>query len=466
MAEITESRHGMWSNRWLFILAATGSAVGLGNIWKFPYITGENGGGAFVLIYLICIALIGIPIMLAEITIGRMGRLSPIHTMANVAQRFGKVKQWSLVGGLGAITGVVILSYYGVIAGWVLYYVFRMAFGEFSGADDQFVGAAFSDFVSSWWQVSIWFTLFMVITIAIVARGVVKGLEVTVKWSMPLLFILLLVVLGYGIASGGFGHAVDFMFSVDFSALKPESILEAMGHAFFTLSLGMGAMMIYGAYVPNYVSLRGTVFTIAAADTIVALVAGLAIFSIVYAHGLNPAASVGLLFQTTPLAFGNLPFGAFFGFLFFLTVTFATLTSAISLTEPIITWVVERTNATRARVAILVGVVTWVLGFGTVFSFNLLADFHILEGKTIFDFLDYLTQAFLFPIGGILIGLFAAFQIPKTALGEQWGISEGIRLVIWRVLMGIVAPIGVLIVFAWELNAWEFFVGLGVTTWF
>ena len=147
-------------------------------------------------------------------------------------------------------------------------------------------------------------------------------------------------------------------------------------------------------------------------------------------------------------------------------MTFATLTSAISLTEPIITWVVERTNATRARVAILVGVVTWVLGFGTVFSFNLLADFHILEGKTIFDFLDYLTQAFLFPIGGILIGFFAAFQIPKTALGEQWGISEGMRLVVWRVLMGIVAPVGVLIVFAWELDAWEFFVGLGVTSWF
>ena len=458
MAEQNESRHGMWKNRWLFILAATGSAVGLGNIWKFPYITGENGGGAFVLIYLICIAVIGIPIMLAEVTIGRMGRLSPINTMSTVAQRFGKSKQWSLVGGLGAVTGVIILSYYAVIAGWVLYYVFRMLMGEFSGADEQVVGTAFSSFISSWWQVGLWFTLFMAITIAIVGRGVVKGLEVTVKWTMPLLFALLLVVLGYGIVSGGFGEAVSFMFSIDFSKLKTGSVLEAMGHAFFTLSLGMGAMMIYGAYVPRDVSLRGTVFMVAAADTVVALVAGLAVFSIVFAYNLAPDSSVGLLFQTTPLAFGNLPAGAMFGFLFFLTVTFATLTSAISLTEPIITWVVERTNATRMRVAILVGAVTWVLGLGTVFSFNVLSDFHIGQERTIFDFLDYLTHAWLFPLGGMLIGLFAAFKVPKTALGEQWGISTGWKLKTWQILMGVVAPLGVLIVFVGAFGAWDWLI--------
>ncbi|MCY4655739.1 MAG: sodium-dependent transporter [Gammaproteobacteria bacterium] len=452
MAEFTESRHGMWSNRWLFILAATGSAVGLGNIWKFPYITGENGGGAFVLIYLICIAVIGIPIMLAEVTIGRMGRLSPYGTMLSLGQKFGGTKYWSILGGVGAVTGITILSFYAVIGGWVLYYVFRLLLGEFNGADSEFVEGAFTSFVGSWWQVAGWFTLFMVITTSIVARGVEKGLEIAVKWTMPFLFILLLVVLVYGIFEGGFGRAVSFMFTVDFSVLKPSSILEAMGHAFFTLSLGMGAIMIYGAYVPSDVSLRGTVYIVAAADTVVALVAGLAVFSIAYAYSLDPAGGVGLLFQTTTLAFGNLPLGSFFGFLFFLTVSFATLTSAISLTEPIITWIVEATNASRARVSILIGIVVWVLGLGSVFSFNIWSDFHLVEGKTIFDFLDYLTQAWLFPVGGLLIGIFAGFFLPKSALGEQWGISEGWKLTIWTLLIGVVAPICVLIVFAGEIG--------------
>ena len=456
MAEVTQSRHGMWANRWLFILAATGSAVGLGNIWKFPYITGENGGGAFVVVYLLCIAVIGIPIMLAEVTIGRLGRLSPVNTMATLAAKHGKPREWSVVGMLGAITGFTILSFYAVVGGWVLYYVFRVGFGEFSGADASFVESAFGEFVGSWSQVLLWFTIFMVITVVIVARGVEKGLQTTVKWSMPILILLLFVVLIYGIAEGGFVKAISFMFTIDFSALKTESILIAMGHAFFTLSLGMGAMMIYGAYVPSDVSLRSTVYTVAAADTLVALVAGLAVFSIAYAYNLDPGSGVGLLFNTTTLAFGNLPFGSLFGCLFFLTVSLATLTSAISLTEPVITWIVEKTELQRWLVAVIIGVAIWVLGLGSVFSFNLWSEVQI-GSRNIFDFLDYVTQAWLFPLGGILIGLFAGFVLPKTTLGEQWGISDGIEMTIWRVLIGIVAPICVLVVFAGEIGLFKLF---------
>ncbi|MCZ6887890.1 MAG: sodium-dependent transporter, partial [Gammaproteobacteria bacterium] len=263
MASPDVSKHGMWSSKWLFVLAAAGSAVGLGNIWKFPYMAGENGGGAFVIVYLVCVVLVGIPVMMAEVMLGRHGRMSPINTMRAMVAQFNAPSAWVLIGWAGVLAGFLILSYYAVIAGWALYYIFRLGNGSFTGADGEFANQAFNDFLADPWLMIMWQTLFMVITIVIVARGVTSGLERAIRWFMPMLFVLLIVLLGYGATSGGFEQGVAFMFDFNWKAVNVDVVLVALGQAFFTLSLGMGAIMAYGAYVPAGVSITSTVAIIA-----------------------------------------------------------------------------------------------------------------------------------------------------------------------------------------------------------
>ena len=447
MSGNSESRHGMWSNRWLFVLAAAGSAVGLGNLWRFPYITGENGGGAFVLIYLVCIALVGIPIMMAEVLIGREGRQSPVNSMRSLLQQHHRHRSWELVGWMGVVAGFLILSFYAVIAGWALKYVFSVAGGGFAGATGEQATAAFNQFLASPWELLFWHTLFMVLVVFIISRGVAAGLETAVRWLMPLLFVLLAVLVGYGVTSGGFAQGVDFMFGLEWSKLTGAGLFDALGHAFFTLSLGMGAIMAYGAYVPSSVSISTTVVTIAVLDTLVALAAGLAIFPVVFANGLEPAQGPGLMFVTVPLAFGQMPLGVLFGALFFVLVGFAAITSAISLTEPALAYFVEQRNVKRSKAAVTIGAVCWLLGVGTVLSFNEWSDVHLLKGMTFFDVLDYFTQNILLPLGGLFIALFAAYALPKAVLKNQLGIKSALAEKGWLLLAGILAPLGVLAVF-------------------
>ena len=445
------SRHGMWSSRWLFVLAAAGSAVGLGNIWRFPYITGENGGGAFVVVYLLCIAAIGAPVMIAEVMLGRQGRQSPINTMRALAKRSGAPRAWGLVGWLGALTGFFILSYYTVIAGWALFYIFRMGSGMFTGADGALASGAFDAFLANPWLLAAFHTAFVAGTVFIVARGVTAGIERAVRWFMPGLFVLLFVLLGYAMTSGGFGAGLEFMFGMNWSALSVDGVLEALGHAFFTLSVGMGSIMAYGAYVPRSASISSTVLTIAALDTVVALIAGLAIFPVVFANGLEPGQGPGLMFVTVPLAFGQLPLGALFGVVFFVLVTIAAITSSISLLEPALAYAVETHGIKRPRAALALGLVCWVLGIGTVLSFNVWSDVHLVGQMTFFDFMDYATQKVMLPLGGLLIALFAGWVLPKTIVGEQLGLRDGVPALAWAVLIKVVAPLGVLAVFAYAL---------------
>ncbi len=452
MAESNVSRHGMWSSRTLFVLAAVGSAVGLGNIWRFPYITGENGGGAFVVVYLVCIAAVGIPVMMAEVMLGRQGRQSPINTMRALAQQSGAGRGWSLIGWMGALGGFLILSYYSVVAGWALYYVYLLASGTFVGVDGDAAGAAFNAFLADPWLLVGFHTLFMALTIFIVGGGVVAGLERAIRWFMPLLFALLAVLLVYGATSGGFGAAFNFMFSWNWDKLTADGVLEALGHAFFTLSVGMGAIMAYGSYMPTKASIPSAVVMIGVADTLVAIAAGLAIFSIVFANGLEPGQGPGLLFVTVPLAFGNMALGVLFGTLFFVLVTFAALTSAISIIEPAMAFTVEKYNAKRWHVALALGVVCWVLGLGTVFSFNIWADVHVVGSFTVFDFFDFVTQKVMLPAGGLLIAIFAAYVLPKTVVQAQLRLPGGRPVeVLWAVLIKVAAPLGVLTVFAYTL---------------
>ena len=447
MALQDNSSQSRWSSRWLFVLAAAGSAVGLGNIWKFPYIAGENGGGAFVLIYLVCIALVGIPIMISEVLIGREGRSSPIHTMRILAKKAGRSQRWALLGWLGVITGFLILSYYAVIAGWALNYVWLTASGTFDGASGDFVAQAFTDLQASPLEMIAYQTVFMVLTVWIVGRGVTAGLEKAIQWFMPALFILLIVLLIYSFNSGGFAQGWAFMFDLKWDAVGPEAWLIAMGQAFFTLSLGMGTMMAYGAYVPEDAKLSTTVVTIALLDTLVAIAAGLAIFPIVFANGLEIGQGPGLTFVTLPLAFGQLPFGSFFGAVFFVLISFAAITSAISLTEPALAYLTEEYNAKRQRVAISLGVLCWLLGLGTVFSFNIWSDFFIVGELNFFGFVDYLSQNIMLPLGGMLITIFAVWLLPKDMVNRQLGISSSAMSWAWRIVAGILAPLGVLAIF-------------------
>ncbi|PCI19684.1 MAG: sodium-dependent transporter [Piscirickettsiaceae bacterium] len=439
------SQHGQWSSRFAFVLAATGSAVGLGNIWKFPYITGENGGGAFVVVYLLCILAIGIPIMMAEVMLGRRGKQSPINTMRDLAKEAGSSPMWSWLGWLGVIAGFLILSYYSVIAGWAMAYVVRVASGVFEGATADGVSNIFVAFIADPEKLLAWHSLFMIVTMLVVARGV-KGLERTVKFLMPALLVILVLLVGYAMDQGAFQQGVSFLFTPDFSKINSDGVLTAMGHAFFTLSLGMGAIMVYGSYLPSNVSIGSTTVIIALADTAVALLAGLVIFPIVFANGLEPGSGPGLIFQTLPIAFGHMAYGAFFGTLFFMLLVFAAWSSSISLIEPAVAWLVENKNMSRMRACIWSGLVTWMLGIGTVLSFNVGADI-TLFGKTFFDTLDYLTANVMLPLGGLGIALFAGWVMKKEASSAELNLTSKWQYLGWRFLIRFVSPAAVIIVF-------------------
>ncbi|MDH5649397.1 MAG: sodium-dependent transporter [Gammaproteobacteria bacterium] len=446
MTQHRKSIHGEWSSRLAFILAATGSAVGLGNIWKFPYITGENGGGAFVLVYLLCIALIGIPIMMAEILLGRRGRQSPINTMESLAEEAGRTPHWRLLGWAGVLGGFLILSYYSVIAGWALAYVVQTADGLFTGASAERVKTIFDDLVTNPGRLLFWHTLFMTMTMTVVARGVQSGLEQAVRFLMPTLFVLLVILVGYSMNTGAFAQGLDFLFTPDFHRLSWNSVLIAMGHAFFTLSLGMGAIMVYGSYLPKDASITQASFYIAGADTLVALMAGMVIFPIVFSNNLEPGAGPGLIFQTLPIAFGQMWGGAFFGTLFFVLLVFAAWTSSISLIEPAVAWLVENHSVSRVKASVVSGFVTWLVGVGTVLSFNKWSEVTFF-GKTFFDLLDYITANIMLPLGGLAIAIFVAWLMKKRTAREELALPKGPGYSLWYFLIRYVSPAAVLIVF-------------------
>ncbi|MBK1731834.1 sodium-dependent transporter [Thiococcus pfennigii] len=442
----TTSIHGMWSSRLAFILAATGSAVGLGNIWRFPYTAGEYGGGAFVLVYLICVAAIGIPIMMAEIMLGRRGRQSPINTMLALARQEGRTEAWQLLGWLGIVCGFLILSFYSVIAGWTMAYVVRAAAGVFHGADAAAIAAAFDGFVADPERLLAWHTIFMVMVVLVVARGVASGLERAVRFLMPALFVLLVALVGYAMTTDHFAAGLSFLFRPDFSKLSGEGILSAMGQAFFSLSLGMGAIMIYGSYLNSQASIARNTVIIAGLDTLVALLAGLAIFPIVFAQGLAPEQGTGLVFKVLPIAFGQMPGGQLFGTVFFLLLVFAAWTSAISLLEPMVAWLVENLSLGRVRASVLAGMTVWLLGVACLLSLNVWSEITVF-GLGFLALFDFLTANILLPLGGLLIAVFAGWVLSRAASVDEFAMGEGLGYRLWRLLIRFVAPIAVAIVF-------------------
>ena len=444
------SLHGHWSSRAAFILAATGAAVGLGNVWKFPYLAGENGGGAFVLVYLACVLAVGVPVLIAEMLLGRRGRRNPIATMRLLSDEEAGSSRWHFVAWMGVVTGMLILSYYSVVAGWTLAYVVESISGALHGVGNEAIAANFGALLSDPWAMTGWHTLFMAVTVVVVARGVKDGLEAAVRWMMPALFLLLLLLVGYAMTTGHFFDGMRFLFEPDFSALTPASVMAALGQAFFSLSIGMGAIMAYGAYLRDDVAVAPTAGVVAAADTAVALLAGIAIFPIVFAHGLDPAEGPGLIFQTLPIAFGAMPFGTVIGALFFVLLAIAAWSSAISLMEPAAAYLVEHHDLRRPVAALVVGGVIWALGLATVLSFNLWSDATVaLAGRefTAYSAIEFVTSNVALPLGGLLIAVFAGWVMSKGSTLDEFERGAGAGYDSWRLLIRWVVPVALLVMF-------------------
>ena len=432
-----------WSSRTGFILAAIGGAIGLGNIWKFPYIAGSNGGGAFVIVYLFAVTLVAIPILVAELMLGRRGRQSPPTAMLVNAEQENRSRCWSGVGWIGAGAGFLILTFYSVIGGWVLDYVFVSVARGFSGIGPDEAQARFGSLLSSPWRLMLSFTLFLGLTGFIVSTGLRKGIERATGILMPALFLILLILTVYSAVAGDLAAGLRFLFAVDFGRITPGVMLSAVGHAFFSVGVSMGLMMAYGSYLPQSVPIPRTAVVIAGADTLVALVAGLVIFPLVFANGLAPGEGPGLIFVTLPIAFGNMPAGTLFGFLFFLLLSFAAITSSIAIMEPAVAWGAERRGMNRrASAAIITGSI-WFLGIGSVLSFNLWAEFKPIAGKNIFDLVDYLTANLMMPIGGMLIAIFAGWFMRRSTLTDELRIGSNWPFATWRFLIRTVVPLAI-----------------------
>ena len=383
--------------------------------------------------------------MMAEILLGRRGRSTPIRTMQVLAEETNTTQWWQIIGWSGTLAGMLILSYYSVIGGWTLAYIFKSVSGTFSGASGQFAAETFGAFVGSGTTLFAWHTFFMILTMAVVAGGVKGGLEKAVQWLMPTLFVLLVIMVGYSMTTGFFGEGLAFLFTPDFSKISGTSMLSAMGQAFFSLSLGMGTIMIYGSYVPKDTSIASTSVAIALADTGVALLAGMAIFPIVFSNNLEPGSGPGLIFQTLPVAFGNMTGGLAFGSIFFILLLVAAWTSSISLIEPLVTWLIETYGMSRLRASLYSGLATWLLGLGTVWSFNWWAELKLF-GLTYFDLLDFVTSNLMLPLGGILIALFAGWLMKSEMTKAELNVRNPTVYLAWQALVRYIAPVAVFIV--------------------
>lgn len=445
----TEFVHERWSSRNAFVLAAVGGAVGLGNIWRFPYIAGQNGGGAFVLVYVLCIACIGIPLLMAELAMGRRGGHSAPATMRRLTADAGRGKFWHGIGWFAVITPLLAIIYYGVIAGWSLDYIVLSVTGRFTGIDAQASAAEFGNLTGSPLRLAFWQGLFMLLTAIVVARGVRKGLELATKLLMPSLAALVVLLVLYAAMTADFAGAFRFLFTPDLAKLNATVVLMALGQAFFSLAIGVGAMITYGAYMSPDVSIPKAAVTIAAADTAMALMMGLAIFPLVFASGLVPSEGPGLVFISLPIAFGQMPGGIVFATLFFVLTFIAALTSSIAMLEPVVCWLEEHRGFSRPISTVVLAAGTWLVGLSVVLSFNLWSEvrplgvFEYFADKTIFDLFDFLTANVMMPIGALLLAAFAGWAMQRDSIREEIGLADGTWYRVWMFLLRFVVPVGI-----------------------
>jgi NSS family neurotransmitter:Na+ symporter len=450
---MTAPANRKWSSHLVFLAAAIGSAVGISNVWKFTYVAGENGGGAFVLVYVGAIALVALPALIAEFLVGRRGGASVVKSMEYLAQRDGIHPAWRYYGQMAALGAFIALSFYAVVAGWTVDYFFQAARGGFDGISAEGAGAALDELMASPGRMILSQLIFLGLTAATVAAGIRGGLERVLRWLTPALFLILVILLIYAIFAGDFAAGARFLFVPDFSRLNAQTVLMAIGQAFFSLGIGLGVLFTIGAYMDRKSSIVRASIVVAAADGGVALLAGLAIFPIVFAHGLSPAEGPGLIFATLPVAFGEMPGGAVLGALFFMLMAIAALTSAITILETVVATVEDYSGLSRHAIVLGLTFLLFIAGLGTVFSFSSLADFHPLrfipafESRTIFESLDYIVSNFMMPAGGVLIAMLAGWGLSRSAVLEEMNVPDSAPFRVWRLLVRILVPVAILAVF-------------------
>ena len=441
-----------WSSTRGFLMATVGAAVGLGNLWRFPYIAGSNGGSAFVLVYVGWVLVLGLPLVIGELALGRRGGRNAVHTMREVASREGRSGAWVLIGWLSILVPLVGITYYSIVAGWSLNYTLLAAQGAFQGISAEGAKELFGALLSNPLRLMFWHGLFIAIVTAILAVGVRKGLERASKLLMPGLFGLLMLLVAWAAIAGDLGKGMAFLFSADFSALTLDGVLVALGQALFSLAIGVGMLITYGAYVPQRVSLPKAGAIIAGADSLVALLAGMAIFPIVFAVGLEADSGPGLIFETLPIAFAGMPGGVLLGTLFFVMLSLAAITTGFGMIEPAVAWLSRETFLTRPLATLLMGALTWAVGLVFVLSFNVWADFKpfggVFSDKGLFELVDYLVANLLLPVNALLLAAFLGYFWPLRSARAETALS-GAQLRIWRALLWL-APLLIAIVF-WGL---------------
>lgn len=442
-----------WSSKLGFILAAAGSAIGLGAIWKFPYIAGVSGGGAFFFIFLLFTILLGLPLLLAEFAIGRSTQKDAIESYKNIAPK----TKWSSIGYLGMITCFILLSFYSVIGGWIILYLVKTLTGELNGLDQQQYGELFGATISNPLLSVGAHLLFMIITIVVVAKGVQNGIERTSKFMMPALFLLFIVLIVRSLALEGAMEGVRFLFQPDFSKLTSETILAALGQSFFTLSVGVSVMVTYSSYLPKDSNLPQSAMSIVGMNIFIVVLAGLAIFPGVFSFGLEPDAGPVLLFNVLPTVFNQMAFGMVFFAAFLLLFLFASLTSAFSMLEIIVSVISKGDTAKRIKWSWIIGILIFTVGVPSALSFGIWSEVSIF-GKTIFDAADYLVSNILMPTGALLISIFVPLKMKKsklyTELAHGSSLSKGL-FNCWFFLMRYVAPIAIFLVLLDVLGVWK-----------
>ena len=436
-----------WVGKWTFVLAAAGSAVGLGNIWGFSYKVGEAGGSAFVLIYLGCILVVGLPIMMAEIMIGRYSQHSPVSAMKKAAIDSGKTGYWQTVGWTGLFSGVLILSFYSVLAGICINYIGIAAMPNTDISSFE----QYAQVTGSPSRLFFWHSIFIGMNIAIIASGVIAGIERMVRLLMPMLFILMIVMLINAMINGDFNAGLAYLFTPDFSKVSPETFLSAMGQAFFSLSLGMGSIMCYGSYMRKSEDIFKTSLTVASLDTLIAILAGLAIFPMIFAYGMEPQQGTGLVFKSLLTIFIEMPLGNIIGPAFFMLLSIAALSSAISLLEPSVAYFEENKIVSRSVAAIILGLIIWFVGIGSILSMNSWENEYFLGERNFMDSIIYLTFNILMPLGGMLVAIFAGwFFKPQLAMEELSAANINIFRT-WRFFIKYISPVLVAAVFVYQL---------------
>jgi len=442
-----------WSSKLTYILAAVGSAVGVANIWRFSYVVGENGGGAFVFIYLAAVLLLATPILIAELLIGRRGHASPPLAILKVAKEAGKSTRWKYMGLVGVFVSIVVFSIYSIIGGWTLAYSMKAATGYFAGQDAATIQSFFGSLTSDVLVIFSWSSLFLLITVWISSNGIKGGIEKAVKILMPLLFLMMICLVIYSAIYGEFMRALIYLFTPDFSNVTGSTVIQAFGQAFFSLGVGVTNAMAYGAYISKKTSIPQSSLIIAGADTTIAILAGLIIFPIIFAFNIEPTEGTGLAFIALPIAFSGMSGGFLFGAVFFLLLFFAALTSAISMMEPAVSWIRDKTGWTRKKSAYFSGFLSWILSILSVLSFGILSGYYpldfisVFEGKTFFEVFDYMVSSVMMPLGGIFIAVFAGWTLNKSITKDEFSIAHGVvGYKMWRFLLRYFVPVLLLIV--------------------